>query len=248
MAESDIHLFTVDISAEEVECLQRELRDTRLPGREIVPGAGTRYGAEHAPQFEISFDLYEAWTKEYDWFAVHKEINEFPHYITPIEDVKIHSLHARAEKPDAIPLLLVHGWPGSFWEFSQDDARIFDKSMKKLGYNEYMMQCGEFGYFVGRELGSKYTDSCKLLHFNFSMIQPHNIGIALNDDPMGISMWVGKKYNEAADPDNQKLPFWTKAILTTASLYYFTGCIMPSALCYYESIPHHRFAEFAFAA
>jgi hypothetical protein len=61
---------------------------------------------------------------------------------------------------------------------------------------------------------------------------------------MGILMWIGEKYNEAADPEKQKRPFWTEAILTTASLYYFTGCIMPSMLTYYENIPHEEFASF----
>lgn len=58
-------------------------------------------------------------------------------------------------------------------------------------------------------------------------------------------MWVGEKYNEAADPKNQVKPFWTKAILTTASLYFFTGCIMPSMLPYYENGRHDKFAEYA---
>lgn len=40
--------------------------------------------------------------------------------------------------------------------------------MKKLGHSEYMVQCGDWGHFVGRELGAKYTDSCKLIHFNFA--------------------------------------------------------------------------------
>lgn len=77
--------------------------------------------------------------------------------------------------------------------------------------------------------------------------QPHTIGIALNDNPVGILMWVGEKYNEAANPKNQRLeePFWKEAILTTASLYYFTDCIMPSTLCYYENLTHDKFADFA---
>ena len=58
-------------------------------------------------------------------------------------------------------------------------------------------------------------------------------------------MWVGEKYNEAADPKTQERPFWTTAILTTASLYFFTDCIMPSMLCYYENAYHENFAEFA---
>jgi len=44
-------------------------------------------------------------------------------------------------------------------------------------------------------------------------------------------MWVGEKYIEAADPEKQKLPSWSQAILTTVTLYYFTDCVMPSMLC-----------------
>lgn len=58
-------------------------------------------------------------------------------------------------------------------------------------------------------------------------------------------MWVGEKYNEAADPKKQEEPFWTEAILTQACLYYFSGCIMPSMLTYYENERHHKFAEYA---
>lgn len=57
-------------------------------------------------------------------------------------------------------------------------------------------------------------------------------------------MWVGEKYHEAADPQKQKLPSWTEAILTTASLYFFSDCIMPSMLCYYENVRHENFARF----
>ena len=59
------------------------------------------------------------------------------------------------------------------------------------------------------------------------------------------STWVGEKYNEAAGPENQKKPYWTRVILTTATLYYFTDCIMPSMLCYYENVRHENFASFA---
>jgi hypothetical protein len=62
---------------------------------------------------------------------------------------------------------------------------------------------------------------------------------------MGILTWVGEKYNEAADPEKQKRPYWINCILTTASLYYFTDCIMPSMLCYYENVRHENFASFA---
>lgn len=160
------------------------------------------------PPYEWAQNLYNTWTNDFDWYSVQDDINKYPQYTTSIENLNIFFLHARAEGPDAIPLLLVHGWPGSFWEFSrvwgplsrpsddkdiafhvvvpslpgfcwsdgprrsgwtlQDTARVFDQLMKKLGYQEYMVQCGDWGHFVGRELASKYTDSCKLVHFNFA--------------------------------------------------------------------------------
>lgn len=57
-------------------------------------------------------------------------------------------------------------------------------------------------------------------------------------------MFAGEKYNEAAHPESQKQRSWSQAILATASLYYFTGCIMPSMLCYYENVRHENFATF----
>ncbi|KAL3491602.1 Alpha/Beta hydrolase protein [Aspergillus germanicus] len=313
---ADIREFKIDIPNEEVERLKHKLNDTRLPGREIVPGAGTLYW----PSYAWAQELLEEWRRGFDWYRVQGQLNEYPHYLCPIEDLDIHFLHARSGDPDAIPLLLVHGWPGSFYEFSrvwgplsqpenenapafhvvvvsmpgfcwsdwppkhgwtlQDNARVFDKLMSKLGYSKYMVQGGDWGHFVARELGARYTESCKLVHFNFApagspdegvertdeeqklavraddflenhlgyavcmRTRPHTIGLALSDNPMGILMWVGEKYNEAANPENQKHASWKEAILATASLYYFTDCIMPSALCYYENVRHENFAEF----
>lgn len=160
------------------------------------------------PSFAWAKDLLDTWKSDFDWFEIQNQLNEYPHYLAWVESVKIHFLHARAEQPRAIPLLLINGWPGSFYEFSrvwgplshpanpndqafhvvvpslpgfcwsdwppragwtlQDTARIFDQLMKKLGYHTYMVQCGDWGHFVGRELGARYTDSCKLIHFNFA--------------------------------------------------------------------------------
>ncbi|KAL4811131.1 Alpha/Beta hydrolase protein [Aspergillus unguis] len=298
MSNPGIQQFKINIPPQEVDRLQRKLNDTRLPPREIVPGAGTNYG----PSYTWAKDLLEEWKTNFEWTTIQSKLNKYPHYLTKIEGINIHFLHARAEAPNAIPLLLVHGWPGSFYEFSrvwgplshpenpedqtfhagwtlQDSARVFDALMHRLGYEEYMVQGGDWGHFVARELGARYADSCRLVHFNFApcgvpepsermdkeeesakradefmeghmgyavemRTRPHTVGIALHDNPIGILMWAGEKYNEAAYPENQRQKSWSEAILTTASLYFFTGCIMPSMLCYYENVRHENFAEF----
>lgn len=58
-------------------------------------------------------------------------------------------------------------------------------------------------------------------------------------------MWVGEKYEELSHPNTLKKASWTEDILTTVSLYYFSGCIMPSMLPYVENVRHHQFAEVA---
>ncbi|KAF7195920.1 putative epoxide hydrolase [Pseudocercospora fuligena] len=204
MSSEEIKSFKVDIPQAEVDRLKRKLKDTRLPPREIVPDAGSKYG----PTYEWCKSLYEAWTNDFDWYEHHDIINSAPHYTTEVENVKIHFVHARSKRSDAIPLIMVHGWPGSFYEFSrvwnrlanpedesqpafhvvvpsmpgygfsswppragwrlQDNARIFNTLMHRLNYPKYYIQAGDWAHWIGRELGSKYTDSCKLIHFNFA--------------------------------------------------------------------------------
>lgn len=77
----------------------------------------------------------------------------------------------------------------------QDNARIFDVLMKRLGYNEYMVQCGDWAHWVGRELGSKYTDSCKIVHCNFApSIIPGEIGQDERDNFLAgrVTDWLEK--------------------------------------------------------
>lgn len=103
---SDIEPFKVDIPREEVDRLKRKLQDTRLPPKEIVPNAGDKYG----PTYEWGANLYKAWINDFDWYSTQDQINSAPHYTTRIEDVKIHFVHSRSSRQDAIPLIMVHGW------------------------------------------------------------------------------------------------------------------------------------------
>lgn len=309
----EVKPFKIDIPKEEVERYYQKIRDTRVPTQDIVPNAGSDYGFTT----EWATDLFRTWTDNYDWAEEQKVMNQWPHFTTELEGINIHFIHKRSENPSAYPLLLVHGWPGSFYEFSrvinplsdpksplpfhcivpslpgfcwssgpprgwklQDTARIFHALMARLGYKEFAVQTGDWGHWVGRELGAQYPDSCKAVHFNFApaplpedaeltdreakvqarvddwlenhmgyaimmRTRPHTVGWMLQDNPVGIMVWLGEKYNEAADPSKQHLAEWKKHILTTVSLYYFSNCIMTSSLPYFENVRHENFAEFA---
>lgn len=316
---SNIKPFQVDIPKPEVDRLYQKLRDTRHPTQDVVPGAGKDYGFET----QWALDLYKYWTNEFSWEQAQAHINTFPQSTTEIEGLNIHFIHQRSSDPNAIPILLVHGWPGSFYEFSEiiprlcspseserpsfhciapslpgfcfsdppprigwtmkDTARIFHTLMLRLGYTAYCVQAGDWGQFVARELGAQYTDNCKVVHLNYCpgslppeiqdtdltdrekavkakgedwrtshvgyavmmRTRPHTVGWMLQDNPVGLLAFVGEKYEEAANPAIQSTARWRDHILTTVCLYYFTSCIITSALPYFENIRHDQFAEHA---
>ncbi|KAL4879615.1 Alpha/Beta hydrolase protein [Aspergillus karnatakaensis] len=72
-----------------------------------------RFGVTH----EWMSTLKEEWQNKFDWRAVEERANSFPQFTTEIEGLTIHFAALFSEKPDAIPVVLLHGWPGSYFEF-----------------------------------------------------------------------------------------------------------------------------------
>jgi pimeloyl-ACP methyl ester carboxylesterase len=64
----------------------------------------------------VSSSLADYWLNQFDWHAQQRVLNEYPHYIAEIDGFRIHYLHFRSVRADAVPLLITHGWPGSFLE------------------------------------------------------------------------------------------------------------------------------------
>ena len=64
-------------------------------------------------------ELIDYWRDEFDWRAAERRLNEFDQFTTNIDGLDIHFVHQRAADPDAFPLILTHGWPGSFAAFAK---------------------------------------------------------------------------------------------------------------------------------
>ncbi|MEV4260636.1 epoxide hydrolase family protein [Kribbella sp. NPDC049584] len=103
--------FTIDIPQSTLDDLAAKLATTRLPAP--LPGDGWDTGV---PVSWLS-SLVDYWRTSYDWRAAEKELNSYPQFTTEIEGQQIHFLHVRSAEPDALPLILTHGWPGSIVEF-----------------------------------------------------------------------------------------------------------------------------------
>ncbi|KAJ7248320.1 Alpha/Beta hydrolase protein [Mycena rebaudengoi] len=89
------------------------VENTRLPARPLYPTVGQEKGIE----LDVLDRLRSDWLHSFDWETQQAELNEFKHYTAVIEGITVHFVHEKSTDPDAIPVILVHGWPGSFQEF-----------------------------------------------------------------------------------------------------------------------------------
>jgi microsomal epoxide hydrolase len=106
-----IHPFKVHVPDRVLSDLRRRLADTRWPDQ--LPGSTWEYGADIKKVRELA----DYWQNNYDWRAQEAKINRFDQFTTEIDGQTIHFIHVRSPRADAIPLLLIHGWPGSCLEF-----------------------------------------------------------------------------------------------------------------------------------
>ncbi|KAJ7356645.1 Alpha/Beta hydrolase protein [Mycena albidolilacea] len=93
--------------------LEALVKNTNLPSEPLYPGAGEDFGV----QLDFLRDLKTQWVEGYDWVEQEAELNQLAQYTTTIGNQTVHFVHEKSDDEDAIPLLLIHGWPGSIQEF-----------------------------------------------------------------------------------------------------------------------------------
>jgi microsomal epoxide hydrolase len=200
-----IEPFTVDVDDATLDDLRARLRNTRFPAQ--LPDAGWDYGTE----LGYLRELVTYWAEQYDWPARQARMNAFDHFRTEIDGTGVHFVHAPSPVEGALPLLLTHGWPGSFVEFLdvieplRDPAahggdpadafhvvvaslpgygfsgptrergwhpgriaRAWAQLMAALGYDRYVAQGGDWGYFVTREVALADPEHCIGIHLNMA--------------------------------------------------------------------------------
>lgn len=103
--------FRVAIPQEALDDLRHRLSRTRWPEAQTVAD-----WSQGVP-LETLRDLCAYWAAGYDWQRCEAALNALPQFTTLIDDLSIHFIHVRSSRPDALPLILTHGWPGSVLEF-----------------------------------------------------------------------------------------------------------------------------------
>lgn len=103
--------FTLNVPDTAITDLRERLARTRFPDQ--APGEPWTYGTN----VEYLRGLVEYWRTAFDWRAQEARLNAFAQFKAPVHDIDVHFLHVPGKGPDPCPLLLMHGWPGSVFEF-----------------------------------------------------------------------------------------------------------------------------------
>ena len=103
--------FKVNISDKFIKDIYEKVK--KYSWHEMPEDGGWKYGTNLTFMKEIS----EYWVNEFDWRKHETKINKFPNYITQVNDIDIHFIKEKGSGPNPTPLLIMHGWPGSIYEF-----------------------------------------------------------------------------------------------------------------------------------
>jgi pimeloyl-ACP methyl ester carboxylesterase len=189
--------------------LRTRILNTRWPSAETV--ADESQGVPLAKMKE----LCAYWAEGYDWRRCESRLNDLGQYHTMIDGLKIHFLHIQSSEPDAIPLIMTHGWPGSVLEFLKVIGPLTDPAnhgrdphdafhlvlpslpgygfsekpsevgwnarrtsaawaelMRRLGYDRWFAQGGDWGSVVTRAIGQTRAPGCAGIHLNLAFVPP----------------------------------------------------------------------------
>lgn len=188
-----MHPFTIQISDEQIDDLNRRLRQTRLPG--------TIFQADSEDGISLPFirKLLDHWVERFDWRAQEARLNRLPQFCTDIQGHRIHYLHVRGIGPSPVPIILTHGWPGSFAEFETlishltdplnhgaDPADAFDvvvPSLPGFGFSPAPTEAG----MGSRRIADLWQGLMQALGYGTYFAQGGDIGA-------GVSTWLAVLY------------------------------------------------------
>jgi pimeloyl-ACP methyl ester carboxylesterase len=193
-----IRPFQIAVPDDDLADLRERLHRTRWPDRETVTD-----WSQGVP-LDYTRELARYWADDYDWRAREAALNRFGQFVTEIDGVDIHFIHQRSANPDAFPLIMTHGWPGSVVEFAKvieplsEDFHVvcpslpgygfsgkpdrngwaierialaWDVLMKRLGYERYGAQGGDWGAAVTTQIGRNGL-GCIGIHINMPIGAP----------------------------------------------------------------------------
>src|SRR6266516_3531440 len=249
--------FTVQVPVEVLDDLRSRLARTRWPDRLPYPGwaAGADIGYLR--------ELVAYWASRFDWRAQERHLNSFAQFTADIDGQRVHFVHQRGGGPDPFPLVLTHGWPGSFAELLKlvplltdpashgGDARdSFDVVIPSLPGYAFSAPPAAPGAATARtwaglwarlmteclgypRFGAQGQDIGAAVSIQLAAAHP---GVVAGIHVPGLAAWIVEKFRAWSDCEGDvERRFSKDELLTTVTLYWVTGAIGSSFLFYHDS-------------
>lgn len=144
--------YHIGIDESRLEDLRKRLDLASFPDELDLDAEDERW-AYGSPLADVK-RLTSYWRNEYDWRKVEAQLNELPNFETTVTvdgfgDIELHFLHQPSSAPDAVPLLFVHGWPGSYLEASKMLAAL-STSANSVSFHVVAPSLPNFGWSAGQ--------------------------------------------------------------------------------------------------
>jgi len=182
-----IRPFVIETPDAELAALRSRIAATRWPHKELVEDRS------QGVQSETIHKLADYWASDYDWRQCESKLNALPQFKTEIDGVDIHFIHVKSPHPDALPLIMTHGWPGSVIELLEtvgpltdptnhggraEDA--FDLVLPSLPGYGFSGEPAELGWNVGR-VAQAWAELMHRLGYTRYVAQGGDVGAAVTD-------------------------------------------------------------------
>jgi pimeloyl-ACP methyl ester carboxylesterase len=181
--------FKAAVPQDVLDDLKFRLKNTRWPDQSN--GSGWNFGADLSYMKELA----DYWQSKFDWRKTENEINAYPNFIAEIDGHQIHFMHIKGKGKQSLPLIITHGWPGSFLEMmkmipllTEDPDHSFDlviPSVPGFGFSGKIMQPGCNSAYVA-----------DLWHQLMVGLGYEKYGAQGGDIGSGISSWLALRYPE----------------------------------------------------
>lgn len=187
---SELEPFEIKFSDTGLEDLKQRLKRTRWPGS--APSDDWSYGVP----VEYMQSFVDYWANDYDWRKVEAELNRYDQYLTEIDGLDIHFLHVKSPHEEATPLLLVHGWPGSFVEFREIIKPLTDPvaygGKKEDAFHLVIPSLPGFGFSEApSERGWSYQRMASVMPTLMQRLNYTSYGVQGGDWGAGVAIWLG---------------------------------------------------------
>jgi len=242
--DSTLRPFRIDIPDEALDDLYNRLARTRWPDE--LPGVGWSRGVP----LDYLKELAQHWGTSYDWRTHEAQLNEFPQFTTTIDGQNIHFLHVRSREPDAWAQLMRRLGYDRYGAHGSDIGAGVSGLLGGIDDHVVGVHAATDPYgaaavatFMPGLADSLDAESDKLIlermaaftnegsgYLAIQNTRPQTLAYSLTDSPVGQLAWVAEKFEEWTD-----LPYDRDQLLTTVSIYWFTGSGASAARFLYEA-------------